>query len=174
MRQCGTLDTPVSCAMIPANHYGATMNKNSASRAGDIRVDVIGAGRSGILTGIRLLQAYRGLAVPKFPNFFMLIGPNSPIGNLSLGLIAEMQVDYILKLIARIRDQQCRALAPTVAATRAFNTDIREAMKHTVWVSGCRSWYLDKNGTPVTWPWSFERFQDDMRAPNLTEFEMRI
>lgn len=120
------------------------------------------------------LQAYRCLAVPKFPNFFMLIGPNSPIGNFSLILIAEMQVDYILKLIARIRDQQCRALAPTEAATHAFNSDIREAMKHTVWVSGCRSWYLDKNGTPVTWPWSFERFKDDMREPDLAEFELRI
>ena len=118
------------------------------------------------------LQAYRCLAVPKFPNFFMLIGPHSPIGNFSLILIAEMQVDYILKLIARIRDRECRALAPTEAATSAFNTDIRDAMQHTVWVSGCRSWYLDKNGTPVTWPWSFERFQDDMREPNLAEFEM--
>ena len=118
------------------------------------------------------LKAYRCLAVPKFPNFFMLIGPNSPIGNFSLILIAEMQVDYILKLIARIRAGECRALAPTVAATEVFNAEIRAAMKQTVWVSGCRSWYLDKNGTPVTWPWSFERFQDDMREPRLAEFEM--
>ncbi len=118
------------------------------------------------------LKAYRCLAVPKFPNFFMLIGPNSPIGNFSLILIAEMQVDYILKLIARIRAGECRALAPTATATEVFNAEIRAAMKQTVWVSGCRSWYLDKNGTPVTWPWSFERFQDDMREPRLAEFEM--
>lgn len=118
------------------------------------------------------LEAYRCLAVPKFPNFFMLIGPNSPIGNFSLILIAEMQVNYILKLIERIRRRECRALVPKPEVTRAFNADIREAMKQTVWVSGCRSWYLDKNGTPVTWPWSFERFEDDMREPNLAEFEL--
>ena len=118
------------------------------------------------------LEAYRCLAVPKFPNFFMLIGPNSPIGNFSLILIAEMQVDYILKLIARIRAGECRALAPSVEATQHFNAALREAMKETVWVSGCRSWYLDKNGTPVTWPWSFERFKDDMREPQWAEYEL--
>ena len=118
------------------------------------------------------LQAYRCLAVPKFPNFFMLIGPNSPIGNFSLILIAEMQVNYILKLIERIRRGECRALAPKPEVSQAFNADIREAMKHTVWVSGCRSWYLDNNGTPVTWPWSYQRFEDDMREPNLAEFEL--
>jgi cation diffusion facilitator CzcD-associated flavoprotein CzcO len=118
------------------------------------------------------LEAHRCLAVPGFPNFFMLIGPNSPIGNFSLILIAEMQVDYILKLIERIRAGACRALAPSAEATRRFNAEIRDAMKHTVWVSGCRSWYLDKNGTPITWPWSFERFKDDMREPRWAEYEL--
>jgi hypothetical protein len=112
------------------------------------------------------------LAVPGFPNFFMLNGPNGPVGNFSLILIAESQVDYILKLIARIRAGACRALAPSAEATRRFNAEIRDAMKHTVWVSGCRSWYLDKNGTPVTWPWSFERFKDDMREPRWAEYEL--
>ena len=84
----------------------------------------------------------------------------------------EMQVNYILQLIEHIRKRECRALAPRSEATRAFNAAVREAMKQTVWVSGCRSWYLDKNGTPVTWPWSFERFQEDMREPNLDEFEL--
>ena len=44
-------------------------------------------------------------------------------------------------------------------------------MKNTVWVSGCKSWYLDKNGNPVTWPWSFERFEADMKAPKFEEFD---
>ena len=117
------------------------------------------------------LAAFRCLAVPKFPNFFMLIGPNSPIGNFSLILIAEMQVNYILKLVERLRRRECRALMPKPAVTRAFNADIRLAMQQTVWVSGCRSWYLDEHGTPITWPWSFERFEDDMREPDLAEFE---
>jgi len=38
--------------------------------------------------------AYRTVAIPGFPNFFMLMGPNSPIGNASLIAIAETQADY--------------------------------------------------------------------------------
>lgn len=117
-------------------------------------------------------QAHRCLTIPGFPNFFALIGPNSPIGNFSLILIAELQVDYLLELIEPLRAGHARAIVPTAAATEAFNAELREAMKHTVWVSGCRSWYLDKRGTPVTWPWSFDRFEADMRAPVLDEFEL--
>jgi cation diffusion facilitator CzcD-associated flavoprotein CzcO len=28
-------------------------------------------------------EAYRSVAVPNFPNFFMLVGPNSLVGNLA-------------------------------------------------------------------------------------------
>ena len=34
-------------------------------------------------------HAYRSVAVPGFPNLFMLMGPHSPIGNQSLVIIAE-------------------------------------------------------------------------------------
>ena len=36
-------------------------------------------------------SAYLSIAVPEFPNFFMLNGPNSPVGNFSLIQTAEMQ-----------------------------------------------------------------------------------
>ena len=45
--------------------------------------------------------------------------------------------------------------------------------KNTVWVTGCRSWYLDDRGIPATWPWSFDRFRAEMREPALANFELR-
>lgn len=119
------------------------------------------------------IEAYRSVAVPGFPNFFMLVGPNSPIGNFSLIMISEMQLDYVLQLMDRARQAPQGRIAPTAAATRRFNDDVREAMKNTVWVSGCRSWYLDKNGNPAMWPWSFERFQADMAQPVWDDFALR-
>jgi cation diffusion facilitator CzcD-associated flavoprotein CzcO len=117
-------------------------------------------------------EAYRSVAVPGFPNFFMLVGPNSPIGNFSVIQISELQINYILQLGDLVRLGQCRAVAPSVEATQRFNAELREAMKGTVWVSGCRSWYLDKNGNPALWPWSFDRFRDEMRAPDLADFAL--
>jgi cation diffusion facilitator CzcD-associated flavoprotein CzcO len=117
-------------------------------------------------------EAYRSVAVPGFPNFFMLVGPNSPIGNFSVIQISELQIDYILQLVDLVRSGHCRTVAPSAEATQRFNAELREAMKGTVWVSGCRSWYLDKNGNPALWPWSFDRFRDEMRAPDLADFAL--
>ena len=116
-------------------------------------------------------QAYRSVSIPGFPNFFMLIGPNSPIGNFSLIEVAELQFDYIMQLIEQVRSGQCREIAATTGATRDFNDDLADAMGGTVWVTGCRSWYLDDNGIPATWPWTFDRFQQAMRQPDLDHFE---
>lgn len=117
-------------------------------------------------------EAYRSVAVPGFPNFFMLVGPNSPIGNFSVIQISELQIAYIQQLLDLVRDGRCRAVAPTATAAQRFNASLREAMKGTVWVTGCRSWYLDKNGNPALWPWSFDRFRDEMRQPDLADFAL--
>lgn len=117
-------------------------------------------------------RAHRSMSIPGFPNFFMMIGPNSPIGNFSLIMVAEAQIRYILDLVAEVRDGRCRALQPRAEACAAFNEAIRGAMGKTVWVSGCRSWYLDRNGQPILWPWSLERFQEEMRAPDLDEYQL--
>ena len=46
-------------------------------------------------------------------------------------------------------------------------------MPATVWVTGCDSWYLGKDGLPELWPWAPERHREMLRAPELAEFEVR-
>lgn len=117
-------------------------------------------------------QAYRSIGIPDFPNFFMMIGPNSPIGNFSVIMISEMQLSYIMQVIAKFSEQGKSQAAPSKLATENFNQAVKDAMKGTVWVTGCKSWYLDKNGNPDLWPWSFERFQQEMAEPDLAEFDI--
>jgi cation diffusion facilitator CzcD-associated flavoprotein CzcO len=118
-------------------------------------------------------QAYRSIAMPGFPNFFMLIGPNSPIGNYSLITISEMQMNYIMQLVELWRSGRADQIEPRSEATRRFNQAIKDSMGGTVWVSGCQSWYIDAHGNPAMWPWSFRRFAEEMAHPQLSEFEMR-
>ena len=121
-------------------------------------------------------RAYRSVAIPGFPNFFMLVGPNSPIGNISLIDVSEVQADHILRCIRLLRKAPgnggVTALAPTVLATREFHAKLVEAMQDTVWVTGCNSWYLDGDGVPNTWPWTASRFHKEMRKPQLGDFEL--
>ena len=117
--------------------------------------------------------AYLAIGMPDFPNLFMLNGPNGPVGNFSLIEVAELQCDYVLQLLAGVRAGTCREVSPSPAAMRRFDAERRAAARTTIWNSGCRSWYLDASGLPTAWPWTFDRFRDEMRAPRLDDFDIR-
>ncbi|MBA8949807.1 flavin-containing monooxygenase [Actinomadura namibiensis] len=115
-------------------------------------------------------RAYRTVALPGFPNFFMLMGPHSPIGNYSLIAIAEAQADYVCGWVRRYRAGLCRSVAPTQEATDRYNRALRDALPRTVWTSGCRSWYLGKDGLPELWPWTPRSHARMLAVPHLEEF----
>jgi hypothetical protein len=103
----------------------------------------------------------------------MLNGPNGPVGNFSLIEVAEIQFRYIMQLVERIRAGECREISATDEALAAFEQARVQAAQNTVWVTGCRSWYLDDRGIPAVWPWPFPRFRTEMRTPEPAAFEMR-
>lgn len=116
-------------------------------------------------------EAYLSISIPDFPNFFMLNGPNGPVGNFSLIEVAEIQFRYIMQLIERIRFGACREISTTHEALTEFERAREQAAQHTVWVTGCRSWYLDDRGLPAVWPWSFVRFREQMKTPDPAAYE---
>ncbi len=118
-------------------------------------------------------NAYLSISIPEFPNLFMLNGPNGPVGNFSLIEVAELQFDYIFQLIQCLDSGDATEVSADPAATRSFEADRVEAAKSTVWVTGCRSWYLDDRGIPSAWPWKFSRFQEEMAAPNMDHWDVR-
>ncbi|MCS5637293.1 MAG: NAD(P)/FAD-dependent oxidoreductase [Myxococcota bacterium] len=118
-------------------------------------------------------QAYMAITVPDFPNFFLLNGPNSPVGNFSLIDVAELQFEYVLQLIETIRSGQCRELSASPAAMERFEAERQEAARSTIWNSGCKSWYIGLDGLPTAWPWTYDRFREEMSAPCLPDYEMR-
>lgn len=117
--------------------------------------------------------AYRTVGLAGFPNFFMLTGPHSPIGNQSLVIVAESQADYVMHWIRRFQAGEIVSVAPTREATERFNDEMRAAMGDTVWMTGCNSWYLGKDGYPELWPWVPERHREMLSQPVLSELEVR-
>ncbi len=117
-------------------------------------------------------RAYYAVTVPGFPNFFLLNGPTGPVGNFTLIDIAEAQWDYADQLIDLIRQGKCDAVAPSMAALEDYEARRTEAAKRTVFASGCSSWYLDKDGVPQVWPWSYDFFREVMAKPDLADYEL--
>ena len=114
--------------------------------------------------------AYMTLAVPDFPNFYMLNGPNGPVGNFSLVEVAELQMDYVLQMIERVRSGSCRAMSPSREAMARFDAERRQAATTTIWNTGCKSWYLDDSGLPTAWPFTFDRFRAEMSRPQFEDW----
>jgi cation diffusion facilitator CzcD-associated flavoprotein CzcO len=117
-------------------------------------------------------SAYLTVAVPGFPNLFMLNGPNGPVGNFPLIEVAELQMGYVLQLIELLREGRCRAVSPSESASSAFEEERVEAAKKTVWTTGCSSWYLDDRGVPATWPWTIAQFYQALSKPDLSAYEL--
>ncbi len=114
--------------------------------------------------------AYYAMALPDFPNFFLLNGPTGPVGNFSLIDIAEAQWTYVAQLIDRVKEGNARAVEPTKDAMADYEERRIAAAKRTIFGSGCTSWYLDDTGVPASWPWSYQAFVDAMAKPNYEDF----
>ncbi|WP_242902458.1 flavin-containing monooxygenase [Actinomadura terrae] len=118
-------------------------------------------------------RAYRTVALPDFPNFFIMVGPHSPVGHTSVTEIAETQADFALQWIHAWQRGAFTAAAPTRTATDEFYRRLHEQMPQTVWATGCRSWYLDSNGTPNVWPWRPEAHIAALSSPDEGDFELK-
>jgi cation diffusion facilitator CzcD-associated flavoprotein CzcO len=117
-------------------------------------------------------RAYRTVALPGFPNFFILQGPHSPIGNQSLFMIAETQCDYVLQFLEKWRRGELASASPRAEATERYNAEMRQAYPATIWTSGCNSWYIGKDGLPALWPWTPQAHRDMLAAPRMEEWEV--
>jgi cation diffusion facilitator CzcD-associated flavoprotein CzcO len=96
------------------------------------------------------IYSYGGIALPGFPNLFMLYGPFSPVNNVPVPLGLDQEIGQIMRLIAMARERRV-AVAPTAEAARRFVARLDAAFPGTVWV-GCKNWYSDRHGTPILWP----------------------
>src|SRR6195952_4470102 len=112
-------------------------------------------------------RAYYAVPVPGFPNMCLLNGPTGPVGNFSLIDIAEKQWDYFDKLIDLVRQGKAQGIAPKLQALETYEAKRSAAARNTVFASGCSSWYLDANGDPQVWPWSWDHFVEVMASPAL-------
>jgi cation diffusion facilitator CzcD-associated flavoprotein CzcO len=108
-------------------------------------------------------EAYLGTTVAGFPNFFMVVGPNTGLGHSSMVFMIESQVAYVVDALKSMRAHRVAAIDVRPDVQRRFNDGLQKRLAHAIWSEGgCVSWYLDpKTGKNTTlWPgftWQFRR-----------------
>jgi cation diffusion facilitator CzcD-associated flavoprotein CzcO len=120
-------------------------------------------------------KAYMGMAVDGYPNYLMSLGPNCPVGNGSLLIPIESQVDYMMKIMAKYQKENLKSFDITSEAVDDLNEHKDNFMNSTVW-NECRTWYRGaKDPTKVTalWPGSILHFLETLSCPRWEDWNFK-
>jgi cation diffusion facilitator CzcD-associated flavoprotein CzcO len=115
-------------------------------------------------------RAWGMTAIPGFPNLFMVLGPNSPTGSMSLQHVAELTARYIARWLERFRDGEVSTVEVTEEATSRFADEVAEAMVPTVWNTGCNSWYFADDNHIDLWPFDRKRLTQMLHRPRDDDY----
>lgn len=97
-------------------------------------------------------EAYLGVCVPDFPNFFMMYGPNTNTHNSIIGML-EAQGKYIAGKAEMILRGPVRSIAVRPEAMQAFYDRIAPDFEKFAWSGACHNWYRTESGRVVNnWP----------------------
>ncbi|MGH8973327.1 MAG: flavin-containing monooxygenase [Acidimicrobiia bacterium] len=118
-------------------------------------------------------EAYLGTAVAGYPNYFMLVGPNTGTGHTSILLYLETQIEYIVQVLGHMETAGAASIEVRPEVQAGFNQDLQERLASSVWTDGgCRSWYLDPDGgTSVLWPGYTWRFRKALKTFDPADYE---
>ncbi|MEV5652886.1 NAD(P)/FAD-dependent oxidoreductase [Nocardia sp. NPDC052254] len=143
-------------------------------RAAEFLSPITVRGRGGLLLHEQWdsgAKAFMGLAVPGFPNAFLIAGPNSfnPAGS-NPGM-KEQQIDYIMRCLRWRAHIDAPAIDVRPGAMAAYEQWMDDALARTVWSSNVPSWYKHRNGAITSpWPASARTYGRMLRRPPAASF----
>ena len=98
-------------------------------------------------------EAYLGCMVADFPNYFMLLGPNTGSGHQSILLAMEYQTRWIIDIIQYADHHNLKGFSVKKEWAQKDQEDILRRFKTTVWNQNCHGWYYNVGGkNTALWP----------------------
>ncbi|MQY27475.1 flavin-containing monooxygenase [Nocardia aurantia] len=118
-------------------------------------------------------RAYLGLTVPRFPNFFLMYGPNTNVGSGSIVHMLESQMNYIVDAVEQVA--RTGYLEVRAEVFDRFQDTLHRRLSTTVWnTGGCHSWYVtEADGRPLNtnnWSGSMYAYRRRTRRLALAEY----
>jgi cation diffusion facilitator CzcD-associated flavoprotein CzcO len=116
-------------------------------------------------------EAYLGLTVSNFPNFFMMYGPNTNLGHNSIIFMIECQTAYIMDCLRKMDEENLCRLDLKQDVMQRFNAKIQKELEHTVFAQAERSWYKTAAGKITNnWSTTTVRYWLQTRRVNLADY----
>ena len=116
-------------------------------------------------------QAYKSVSVSGYPNLFITFGPNSGPGHNSALVYMEAQINYIVKGVRKLLDDDLKMLDVKPKVQARYNQKIQKRLAKTNWNSGCSSWYLTEDGFNATmYPGFATQYKQQMSRMNPKDY----
>ncbi|KAK0737907.1 hypothetical protein B0T18DRAFT_394300 [Schizothecium vesticola] len=116
-------------------------------------VEVVGVGGEtlhGKWEKIGGLGAYKTFCVAGFPNFYLLLGPNSATAHTSNVIWIENAVNHSLRVIKPLLEGQASVAEVKPEAEEAYIDKVQGGLQKMIWSSPqCQSWYNKELDAPV-------------------------
>jgi cation diffusion facilitator CzcD-associated flavoprotein CzcO len=118
-------------------------------------------------------MAYKGIAVPGFPNYFLGMGPNSMVLSVSYFKSAEANAQCIVQLLSDMCENDVKAVDAKPELYRSYNDWVVKSCKQFSWGSGtCHNYYMDEQGrTPFLYPEDYKHFMKMRADMSLAQFQ---
>ena len=115
-------------------------------------------------------QAYHGITVSGFPNFYLMLGPNTATGHTSTLLYIEPGVDHAIACMQAVRNRGHRWIDVRADVMQQHNQALQARLRGSVW-SQCRSWYrLDNGRVFALFPGYTREYVQAVRTPDLSAY----
>ena len=119
-------------------------------------------------------EAYLGISVAGFPNFFLMYGPNTNLGHNSIIFMIECQTHYILDCIRQLSQRMLCSIDVRGSVMEAFNRRIQAELERSVWAATDHSWYKQADGRITNnWSGSTLRYWWNTRHADLMLYDRR-
>jgi cation diffusion facilitator CzcD-associated flavoprotein CzcO len=117
--------------------------------------------------------AYLGITVPSFPNLFLLYGPNTNLGSGSIVYMLESAARYVRQAVELLAQYETAAFDLRPDVLDAYDVELQERLRRTVWHTGCNSWYIDEHGRNANnWPGTMREYRKRTGRFDLARYQL--
>lgn len=118
-------------------------------------------------------EAYRGVAIPGFPNYFTVCGINGTVAYGSLVSSAELETEFIAGLIRRLSGDGVRSIEVRADVVARYNEAIQAELQTMSWTGDCTNFYRDRSGRVVAfYPGTIGRMRRELRRASPDDFSI--
>lgn len=120
-------------------------------------------------------QAYKGVAIPGYPNLFCTYGPNTNIVvNGSIVFFSECEVRYIIGCLALLMEEQGNYMEVKQSVCDEYNAMIEAGNAKMSWgQSGVNTWYKNAKGKITqNWPGTLLEFWQQTREADKDAYRI--